>query len=655
MSKNNFNDFSKMNEKEKAISYVNFLINKAQKNRSLNDIPKLQKLIQLLKDKKYGLVWEKHTEEVEKNMKTQVPVFVECKNREICANTKSEKYNFLLQGDNLQSLHLLEKTHTNNIDMIYIDPPYNTGDSLTYNDKRVGANDSYRHSKWLSFMDLRLRIAKNLLNNQGLIFISIDDNEGYNLKILCDEIFGEKNFMGSFSVTKSEGGGQAKYIIKGHDLLLVYAKNLALAKPLARPKDIRGKIFEKDGEQYWIQEDAYRKTFGQYGNLHYEEILKYRDQSFKDSIDKKIKNGEIILINKGKEGHILGKIRKVNDDYSKYYSVLKELNADGKNDLAAFGLEDIFDYPKPVNLIKELISGTAFLRAGRLTVLDFFAGSGTTGQAVLEFIKETGRDINFILCTNNEVSAKQELRFVKAHGYLNNYKPSNQTNDSAIEKRISLELIKNGTTLKKLISDNKDEFESYGICQAVTYPRLKDVISGFDWKHKSNKIIFKKKLTENVLKNMDPIWEEISKIKKKEDYSKYKIRIDESGNLVLSAEVKIGEHYKGIPSNLKYFKTGFVDKLKFPDVSLEYELLNHITPLVELQFGIDITNPKVQIVLNEKQLGLLIEKKQLISNSTLFMSSDIFLDEKQNQLLRDLKIKIQEIPSYFFGKELWSK
>lgn len=438
------------NEKNRALSYVAKLLDEAIKEERTGDIKELEEIQKLLSTKKYGLVWEEHAEKVEEDMKSNIPIFVEDESKKINSNHSSKDFNFILEGDNLHSLNLLEKTHRDNIDVIYIDPPYNTGNSLTYNDKRVGDDDVYKHSKWLSFMERRLKIAKNLLNEQGLIFISIDDNEGYNLKLLCDEIFNEKNFMGSLSITKAEGGGQSKYLVKGHDLLLIYAKNLSKTKPLGRPKDVRGKTFEKDGEIYWIQEDAYRKVYGQYGNLHYEEILEFRDQKFKNDIDKKIANGDIILLDKGKEGHILGKVRKLSGDYSKYHSVLKQLNSDGKNDLSAFGLKNTFDYPKPVNLIKELISGASFLRPGKLIVLDFFAGSGTTGQAVLEFTKESGRDVNFILCTDNEVSAKQKLKFVQHFGYLKTYNPSTQTQDSSIEKKIGSELLKNGITLGKL-------------------------------------------------------------------------------------------------------------------------------------------------------------------------------------------------------------
>ncbi|MEG0799547.1 MAG: DNA methyltransferase, partial [Bacilli bacterium] len=133
--------------------------------------------------KKYGLIWEEHEERVDKELKNQIPTFEEDKEKGILSNP-DDKFNFLLEGDNL---HLLEKTHKEKIDVIYIDPPYNTGnEDFVYNDKIIDGLDGYKHSKWLSFMEKRLRIAHELLSKEGVIFISIDDNEQAQLKLLCD-------------------------------------------------------------------------------------------------------------------------------------------------------------------------------------------------------------------------------------------------------------------------------------------------------------------------------------------------------------------------------------------------------------------------------------------------------------------------------------
>ena len=434
---------------------------------------------------------------------------------------------------------------------------------------------------------------------------------------------------------------------------MIYAANLAETKPLGRPKDVRGQTFEKDGEMYWIQEDAYRKVFGKYGNLHYEEILEYRDQAFKDEVDQKIKNGEIILLDKGPDGmHVLGKVRKLSDDYSKYHSVMKMLNASGKSDLAAFGLDELFDYPKPVNLIKELISGAAFLRPGKITVLDFFAGSGTTGQAVLEYVKESGRDVEFILCTNNEVSAKQKLNFVKSLGYLEKYKPGPQTTDSAIENTISKELAKDNTDLEVLIEENREMYESYGICQAVTYQRVKKIIEGFDWQNKGTKILFKKKLSEKNLSQMSSYLEEIEKIKKSEGYDEYKVKIDDASNLILEATVASGEHYKAIEANLKYYKTEFISKQLDEDESLSDKLMDCIKEMVELDFCVDIdSTTKYKLIYDEAELDEFFEK-DLVDGITIFVPTYVLMKGIQEHTASEHNVTIVRVPDYYFSAEI---
>lgn len=165
-------------------------------------------------------------------MRTHIPVFTEDKEREIVKNPDSDDFNFLLEGDNLHSLRLLEKMHRGKIDVIYIDPPYNTGNSFRYNDTIVGNEDAYKHSKWLSFMYERLKMSYSLLNNNGVIFISINDFEGAQLKLICDEIYGEKNFIGQLtweSTTQPTNAGSARFSLqKKVESIYCYAKNKAI-------------------------------------------------------------------------------------------------------------------------------------------------------------------------------------------------------------------------------------------------------------------------------------------------------------------------------------------------------------------------------------------------------------------------------------------
>ena len=300
--------------------------------------------------------------------------------------------NLIIKGNNLIALHTLKQQFRGQVKLIYIDPPYNTGsDSFGY-------NDSFNHSSWLTFMRNRLEVAKELLTDDGVFFASCDDNEQAYLKVLMDEIFGNENFITNFVVIRAEGGGLAKQVVKGHDYLLTYAKNIEKFEPLRKPKDIRGKIVEKDGKKYWIEEDWLRIEFGKYGTCYYEDIEKIKGKAKKDEIDKGIEDGQYILLNKGKNKTIVGRYRALDEDGSKFYSVLKHLNADGKNELKDLMGEDIFAFPKPTALLKEIILGATFFQKDKdAIVLDFHAGSGTTAHAVLELNKQDNGNRKFIL------------------------------------------------------------------------------------------------------------------------------------------------------------------------------------------------------------------------------------------------------------------
>lgn len=176
--------------------------------------------------KKYGLVWEDKPEEVEEQLRDNLPVLKEVKDKAII-NGEDNPNHILIEGDNLHALTALTFTHEGKIDVIYIDPPYNTGNKdFKYNDSFVDKEDSYRHSKWLSFMNKRLKIARQLLSEKGVIFISIDENECYQLKLLCDEVFGQVNFIADHIwKSKSGGAGDASFIATDTENILAYAKN----------------------------------------------------------------------------------------------------------------------------------------------------------------------------------------------------------------------------------------------------------------------------------------------------------------------------------------------------------------------------------------------------------------------------------------------
>ncbi len=347
--------------------------------------------------------------------------------------------NIFVEGDNLEVLKLLQAQYRGAIKMIYIDPPYNTGKDFIYKDnftedksdyyERTGqseggirmtsnpeSNGRY-HSDWLTMMYPRLFLAKNLLKQDGVIFISIDDNEVANLRLIMDEIFGEENFVGQFVVIRAEGGGLAEQYVKGHEYLLAFARSIEVFSPLRRPKDIRGQIIEKEGKKYWIEEDWLRKEFGKYGTLLYEEIESVKGIEKKKEIDAGIARGEYQLIEKKNGNRIVGRLRLIEEDGSKFYSVLKHLSASGNGELENLGLQDCFDFPKPVSLLQSLVLGTTFFtKNDNDLILDFFAGSGTMAHAVMAQNAEDGGNRKWI-CVQlpEETSEDSEARKAGFH------------------------------------------------------------------------------------------------------------------------------------------------------------------------------------------------------------------------------------------------
>lgn len=399
-----------------------------------------------LNSKKYGLVWEKHEEEVDRMMQDNIPVFTEVKEREIKA-TDENAYNFLLEGDNLHSLKLLEKTHAEKIDVIYIDPPYNTGNKdFIYDDAFVDKTDGYAHSKWLSFMSERLEIAKKLLSDDGVIFISIDNNEQAQLKLLCDEIFGEANFIQNFKWNKTSTPPSLSLKTREkYEYVLCYEKIRTGIKynggytdggdvPLLNSGNPMRKLtFDPKYVQFNI-EGKYKS--GKYGKVQLLNDLIVQngkaDNTFslfgefkwtQEKLDTEIKNGTYLLIKSDQFSVRFQRKKKAVKTPSDILT--KTENGVDTNEQARKKLDELLpdnnmSYPKPVSLINYLIR---FNEDGRknATVLDFFAGSGTTAHAVLELNKEDGGNRKFILCTNNENNICEEVTYERIkrviHGY----------------------------------------------------------------------------------------------------------------------------------------------------------------------------------------------------------------------------------------------
>ena len=422
---------------------LNF-IKELKQNNSFDEksLIELNEIENELNGKKYGLVWEEHEEAVDIQMKEAVPVFVEDKSKEIVSD-KDEPFNFLLEGDNLHSLYLLEKTHKGKIDVIYIDPPYNTGKEFIYNDNKIGSDDGYRHSKWISFMKNRLLIAKSLLTQGGIIFISIDDNEAFNLKLLLDSIFGESNFLANIMVKANPRGRQSStYFAQVHDYLLVYRKsNLTQLNGFKLDEETikrRFKHIDENGRPYEEWELRKRGAASKridVPNLYYP--IYYNEKTKLLSLEKTKNSIEITPhLSTGEDGRWRWGKEKFNQSkdtlYARknrdgFYNVYEKKFIEDKNEQlppTIWDYQDIntelgtealketthinvgFNYPKPVGLIKRCI---CLVKNKNTTVLDFFAGSGTAAQAVLELNNEDGGNRKFILCTNNENKICEEV------------------------------------------------------------------------------------------------------------------------------------------------------------------------------------------------------------------------------------------------------
>lgn len=576
--------------RDKMIEFLETLKEQHSDDESLIAINQIEKE---LVSKRYGLVWEEHEEAVDVMMRDNIPVFTEVKEHEICM-APGEDYNFLLEGDNLHSLHLLEKTHKGKVDVIYIDPPYNTlNEDFIYNDSYVDQNDGYGHSKWLSFMEARLKIAKTLLSNNGYICISIDDRELYNLKLLCDAIFGEENFVNNIVVKSSEASGLKmshtdKRIPKIKEYVLLYKKKNMCLKPISIPKETWDDEYKSiltditDEELNYINSvilnvDRTKDEIDRCNELLYKARYEFLTETYKRlNLKTKIEREKFNRENAHRIFQTCsmgsGTTKLINEKRTKlckniffcYESAQKKLYIiKGDYDLKkkkprmqVLFAQDYLSYnpcdlwvdikttgmdaeggvsfkngKKPIKLLKRLLS---LSMQQPKVILDFFAGSGTTAQAVLELNNEDHGNRKFILCTNNE----------------NN------------------------------------------ICSDITFPRVKTVITGL-----------------------------------KKDGAKYS---------------------DGILANLKYYRTDFIAK---SSEKLYDELLGHIKEMIQLQYGIKIENKKYVIILDDDEMDKFEQDFALYNDlQRVFMSQDVLLTSSQERLLQDIDVQI--IPDCFFDVEL---
>ena len=429
----------------------------ANKIRGIDGLTNDEKsaLIELLrKQKKYGLVWEDKPEDVEERLREELPVLIEDTGKAIVSEDTDAPNHILIEGDNLEALTALAYTHEGQIDVIYIDPPYNTGNKdFVYNDQFVDKEDSYRHSKWLSFISKRLRIAKRLLSDKGVIFISIDDNEQAQLKLLCDEVFGGNNFIANLIWQKKTGAADANGIATITEYILVYcltplnAKNIFsynrqafdikryrftdefenIRGPFYYDSLDRGSIQYSDGLNYGIEAPDGSMIFPNGRNTFANDGWTWKWS--KEKVEWGIKNKfiEIVPTSKKKNGWAVkykiylnvdneGNIIQKSVPYKNLISGI--LNADAANDIKNIFNSKVFSYAKPMELIKFFIN---LIASNKGTILDFFAGSGTTLHATMLLNAEDGGKRKCILVTNNENNICEEVTYERNRRVIQGY------------------------------------------------------------------------------------------------------------------------------------------------------------------------------------------------------------------------------------------
>ena len=407
-------------------------MNKYELAKKINELEGLtndekSELIKLLRSqKKYGLVWEDKPEDTEQRMVNEQPVLVEVPERAILSDDAEAPNHILIDGDNLEALTALSYTHAGKIDVIYIDPPYNTGNKdFSYNDTFIDRENGYRHSMWLSFMDKRLEISKNLLSSRGTIFISIDDNELSQLKLLCDEIFGERNFIACpVRRRRKSQANLSKNISTIHEYVLIYRKNIEheLNKVEANldldsfknpDNDPRGPYTtmpctNRGGTKYSVVTPT--------GNV-IEDEWRFKKQTY----DQLFEDNRIVFPRggKGKPRYKLFLSEKQRGGVipNSWWDEL-ESNQEGAALLKQILGEDAFSNPKPVGLIT-FIEKLSTLKDS--TILDFFAGSGTTLHATMQLNAEDGGHRRCILATNNENGICENVTYERNRRVIQGY------------------------------------------------------------------------------------------------------------------------------------------------------------------------------------------------------------------------------------------
>jgi adenine-specific DNA-methyltransferase len=446
----------------------------------------------------YGLNWWGKNEAIREAMKPSLGTLRPCKEESVNWDTTE---NLHIEGDNLEVLKLLQKSYNGKVKMIYIDPPYNTGKDFVYKDnfkdnlknylaqtgqideegEKQSTNtkdDGRYHDNWLNMMYPRLKLARNLMTEDGVIFISIDDNEVDNLVKIGKEIFGEKNYLGNITwLKKRKGSFLSKKIISITEYCIVFSKNTDIklyggeadkneSQPLVKRTNPLGILhFKSNSVQTKLDDGKYQS--GIYGEgtssvelLNDIEVLKGKiisDFSLKgpfiwgqEYLDGQIENGGKIIINT-LNFQVRAFKAEDEDSFKGLLSfvdgvAIKGTNEDGYEHLRdVLEVEKIMDYPKPINYLKKLINSVTYFD-DKAIVLDFFSGSASTSEAITNLNSENGSDHKYIMVQLPEPTDE------KSEAYKAGYKSISEIGKERI-RRAGNKILKEKKEALKILQD----------------------------------------------------------------------------------------------------------------------------------------------------------------------------------------------------------
>jgi adenine-specific DNA-methyltransferase len=368
---------------------------------------------------RFGLVWERKEIEHEQAVNND---FVALNLDPALSCGEAPYRNLIIEGDNFDALRYLRMTHTGKIKCIYIDPPYNTGNrDFIYNDRFVDKEDAYRHSKWLEFMYRRLLLARELLAEDGVIFVSIDDNEVFNLGLLMNSIFGESNHVATCVWQKRYSRENRGAIGDAHEYLLIYALNPEIFKYRRNKVSLTDKqtaVYKNDHPAHGKWRDIPMTAQGFRPNQMYEIVApngkKHRPPEgrcwsmIEAQYQKKLADGRIYF---GKDGNGTPRVIRYLSEVSGVvpwtwwpHEEVGHTDEARKEIQSIFGSQTVFDTPKPVRLIERILR---IATKPDDLVLDFFAGSGTTAHAVMKLNAEDGGNRRYILVSSTEATATE--------------------------------------------------------------------------------------------------------------------------------------------------------------------------------------------------------------------------------------------------------